>query len=360
MVILGIETSCDETAAAIVQYKSGRFKILSNIISSQVDIHAKTGGIVPEVAAREHIKNMLPIIDQAFKKASLDYKKIDTIAVTTGPGLITSLLIGVETAKVLSYVWKKPTIPINHLEAHIYSNWLRADSAELRARSLGPKAQSPKPRAPQFPLLALVVSGGHTELVLMKKHLDYKVIGQTRDDAAGEAFDKVAKLLRLGYPGGPIISKLAEKGNPEAIDLPRPMIKEKNFDFSFAGLKTAVLYEIRSGKYNLNDKKTIANFCASFQQAVVDVLVEKTIRAAKEYKAKSVLLSGGVAANHLLRKTLKEKVKKELPNSYFLTPNSSLCTDNAAMIAAAGYFHALKHESTPWQKIKADPNWELK
>jgi len=267
MIILGIETSCDETAAAIVQNKSERFEILSSVVSSQVDIHAKTGGIVPEVAAREHIKNILPIIDQALKKASMDYHKIDAIAVTAGPGLITSLLVGAETAKVLSYTWNKPLTAINHLAAHIYANFI---SASWRTKI-------------QFPLLALVVSGGHTELVLMKKHLDYQVIGQTRDDAAGEAFDKVAKLLNLGYPGGPIISKLAKDGDRKAVDLPRPMIKENNFDFSFAGLKTAALYKIQSGKYNLKDKKTIADFCASFEQAAIDVLVEKTIKAAKKY-----------------------------------------------------------------------------
>jgi len=340
MIILGIETSCDETAAAIVQNKSERFEILSSVVSSQVDIHAKTGGIVPEVAAREHIKNILPIIDQALKKASMDYHKIDAIAVTAGPGLITSLLVGAETAKVLSYTWNKPLTAINHLAAHIYANFIE-----------NPKIQ--------FPLLALVVSGGHTELVLMKKHLDYQVIGQTRDDAAGEAFDKVAKLLNLGYPGGPIISKLAKDGDRKAVDLPRPMIKENNFDFSFAGLKTAALYKIQSGKYNLKDKKTIADFCASFEQAAIDVLVEKTIKAAKKYNVKSVLLSGGVAANELLRESLKTKIKKELPFSHLSLPTPKLCTDNATMIAAIGYYYAVKKGFTPWQKIEVDPIWQL-
>ncbi|PIY96170.1 MAG: tRNA (adenosine(37)-N6)-threonylcarbamoyltransferase complex transferase subunit TsaD [Candidatus Kerfeldbacteria bacterium CG_4_10_14_0_8_um_filter_42_10] len=368
MIILGIETSCDETAAAIVQMKarlrnrafSPTFEILSSVISSQVDIHAKTGGIVPEVAAREHIKNILPIIDQALKKASLDYHRIDVIAVTGGPGLITSLLVGAETAKVLAYTWNKPIIKVNHLEGHIYSNWLRAQDSGLKA--------------PQFPLLALVVSGGHTELVLMKKHLDYQVIGQTRDDAAGEAFDKVAKLLGLGYPGGPIISQLAQKGKRDAFKLPRPMINENNFDFSFSGLKTAVLYLIKDrSKTKLPATRPLriakrvgrasyqlqANLCASFEQAAIDVLVEKTIKAAKKYKVKSVLLSGGVAANELLRESLKTKVKKELPASHFSLPTLQLCTDNAAMIAAAGYYHATYHGSEDWQKLSVDPNWEL-
>lgn len=356
MIILGIETSCDETAAALIKMKAQfanrafwpEFKILSNIVSSQVKIHAKTGGVVPEVAAREHIKNILPIINEALHKAKTDYKKINGIAVTAGPGLITSLMVGVETAKALAYAWNKPLIPINHLEAHIYSNW-------LGARGSGP-------RVPKFPLLALIVSGGHTELVLMKKHLDYQVVGRTKDDAAGEAFDKVAKLLKIGYPGGPIISQLAKKGNRQAFDFPRPMMEAKNFDFSFAGLKTAVLYLIKKDfkdkPYATSDELRV-NVCASFQQAVVDVLVSKTIRSAKKYKVKSVLLSGGVAANKLLRKTLASKVRKELPASSFLHPASQFCTDNAAMIATAGYFHALVHESTPWQKIKVDPNWEL-
>ena len=361
MLILGIETSCDETAASLLEIKGGRIKILSNIVSSQIKIHQKYGGIVPEKAARKHLEMILPVIKQALKKANKKIDSIDCIdciAVTVGPGLITSLLIGVETAKILAYVWQKPIISINHLEGHIYANWL-STTDNLKSKILNLKSIS-------FPFLCLIVSGGHTELILMKDYGKYRKIGQTRDDAAGEAFDKVAKLLNLGYPGGPIISRMAEKGNPKKFDLPRPMINSNDFDFSFSGLKTAVLYLTKklksypglaprsgAGKLQAND------LCASFQQAVIDVLTKKTIQAAEKYKVKTILLGGGVAANKKLREQLAKMIKKEIPDSKFILPDPKFCTDNASMIACAGYFHAIKKDFTPWWKLRMDPNLEL-
>ena len=343
MIILGIETSCDETAAAILKIERGRFFILSNIVSSQIKIHQPHGGIVPELAARNHIKNILPVIKRAYTEAKISPKKIDRIAVTTGPGLITSLLVGAQTAKILAYTVKQPIISVNHLKAHIYANWLN--------------------NKPNFPALGLIVSGGHTELILMKDKTSFKKIGQTLDDAAGEAFDKVAQLLNIGYPGGPIISKLALQGDDTAFEFPRPMINANNFNFSFSGLKTSVLYTVkklktacpnryakRCGRVN---QKTKADICASFQKAAVDVLVSKTIKAAKQYKVKTVILAGGVAANKLLRQQLYKEVKAI--KKEFLVPEFKFSTDNAAMIAAAGYFS----KPTPWQKIKVDPNLSL-
>ena len=337
MKILGIETSCDETAASVLEFTKSKIRILSNIVSSQVKIHAKYDGIVPEVAAREHILKIVPIIDLALKKAKTNIKAVQAIAVVSGPGLITSLIIGLETAKTMAFVLKKPLISINHLEAHIYSNWL----SNIKI---------------QFPVLNLLVSGGHTELILMKNHGQYKKIGQTLDDAAGECFDKVAKLLKIGYPGGPIIEKMAKQGNENAFDLPRPMIGSKDFNFSFSGLKTAVLYSIKDDKSILKNKK---DFCASFQKAAVDVLVHKTIEAAKLYKVKTIALSGGVAANQKLRDELKNETKKQLLKTNFISPALNYSTDNAAMVACTSYFHYLKKDFTPWDKIKVDPNREL-
>ncbi len=345
MLILGIETSCDETSAAIV--KNGRL-VLSNIVSSQVNLHKKYGGVVPEIAARAHIENIIPVIRDCFDQAKKKWQDIDAIAVTYGPGLITSLLIGVETAKTLAYVKNKPVVAVNHLEGHIYASWLKPTR----------NFQFPISNF-QFPILCLIVSGGHTMLVLMKNHGEYRTIGQTRDDAAGEAFDKVAKLLKIGYPGGPVIEKWAKKGNAEIFDLPRPMINSKDFDFSFSGLKTAAIKQVKSARLKMQSKKEIADLCVSFQQAAVDVLVFKTIKAAKECKVKSVMLAGGVAANKLLRRTLRDRLKKELPNTLYLAPDISFCTDNAAMIASAGYFHAKNKDFTSWQKLEARADAEL-
>lgn len=332
MIILGIETSCDETAAALIKIKSGKFSILSNIVSSQIEIHKQYGGVVPEVAARNHLINILPVVNQALIDAKIKPQKIDRIAVTTGPGLITSLLVGVETAKNLAYAWQKPIVSVNHLKAHLHANWLNNKPIK-------------------FPVIALIVSGGHTELILMKNKKSMKKIGQTVDDATGEAFDKVAQLLNIGYPGGPIISAKAKNGNPKAFNFPRPMINSDNFNFSFSGLKTSVLYSTK--KLKAISYKLKVDICASFQQAAIDVLVHKTIKAAQKYKAKTIMLSGGVAANKLLRETLKLKaISYKLD---FLVPEIHLCTDNAAMIAVAAYFE----KPMPWQKLRVDPNLEI-
>ncbi len=332
MRILGIETSCDETSVAILQIKNGILTPEKNLVYSQIKIHQKYGGVVPEVAARRHVEKIIQLVK------SLWPLKIDAIAVTAGPGLATALLVGVETARALSHLLKLPLIRINHMEGHIYGNWLEQKLDDKKI----------------FPALCLIVSGGHTELILMKNHGRYKLIGQTRDDAAGECFDKVGKILGLPYPGGPLVAKLAIKGNPLAINLPRPMLDSGDFDFSFSGLKTAVLYYTQKQK-NFNT----ADVCASFQQAAVEVLVTKTIVAAKKYKVKTMILGGGVAANKSLQEKLSKAVKKELPNTIYNPLNTEYCGDNAVMIAATGYFHYLKKDFTPWQKIKINPNWEL-
>ena len=343
MVILGIETSCDDTGVAIVKVSGKRpiFRILSNIVSSQIKVHAKYGGVVPNLAAREHLKNLEPCLKEAFKKAKAKPGDIDLIAVTIGPGLIPCLLIGVNFAKTLAYVWKKPIVGVNHLEGHIVASFGFRDSNF------------------EFPVIALLVSGGHTQLVLMKKINDYKILGETRDDAAGECFDKVAKLLGLGYPGGPAIAEYAQRWkseirNPKSeIKLPRPMLTQKNYDFSFSGLKTAVLYKVKDVK-----KINIPEICAETQQAIIDVLIDKTMRVAKEYKAKTVILSGGVAANDELRKQFKKAILNtnyQLQATNFLVPPKNLCTDNAAMIAVAGYFK----KPTNWRKIRANANLRI-
>lgn len=342
MIILAIETSCDDTGIALIKAsgkKLAKFDILSNIVSSQIKVHQKFGGVVPNLAAREHLKNLPICLKKALKEAK--NPKIDLIAATIGPGLIPSLLMGANFARALAYTWNKPILGVNHIDGHIYSNFIQG-------------IQNP------FPSLCLLVSGGHTQLTLMKNHGKFKLLGETRDDAAGECFDKIAKLLRLGYPGGPIISKMAEKGNPKSFNLPRPMIKTKDYDFSFSGLKTAVLYLVK----DLKKRKTkftnslIFDLCASSQQAIVDVLVAKATRAAKEHRVKTVMLSGGVAANDELRKQLS--VKCQLSNVNFLVPSKKFCTDNALMIAVAGYFkYNFGKPSTDWRKIKANANLRL-
>jgi N6-L-threonylcarbamoyladenine synthase len=306
MRVLGIETSCDETAAAVVEDGT---RILSNEVSSQVEIHARYGGIVPEVASRQHILAIIPVIEQAMTEARTGWSDIDGIAVTAGPGLAGSLLIGVNTAKAISMSRNIPLTGVNHLEGHIYANWISQNST-----------------VPEFPLLALIVSGGHSDLVLMKGHGNYEVIGRTRDDAAGEAFDKAARILGLGYPGGPAIQKAAESGTP-SIDLPRSWIRGTS-DFSFSGIKTALL---RMEENNLIENKMDA--AASFQEAIAEVLVTKTIDAAEEHGVKQIILAGGVAANRPLRERLVRQ--SILP---VLIPEIGLCTDNAAMIAACGFF----------------------
>lgn len=343
MLILGIESSCDETAAAVVRIneKTGKSKTLSNIISSQIAIHQKYGGVIPEVAAREHVFNILPVIHEALETAQITPKKIDLIAVTKGPGLITSLISGTETAKTLSYAWNKPLAGVNHIAGHIYSDFL-----EVKQKI-------------NFPLVVLTVSGGHTNLILMKSHSDFRVIGETRDDAAGEAYDKGAKMLDLGYPGGPIISKHAREfsasGNISTLKFPRPMINN-GLDFSFSGLKTSLLYQLQNDK---NWKKKVPEYCFAYQEAIIEILSKKAIKAAKKYQAKTVMLSGGVAANSELRSFLADLVKKELPKTPFITPDISYTTDNAAMIALAGYYTIKGKNKDSWQNLKVDVNFGL-
>jgi N6-L-threonylcarbamoyladenine synthase len=343
MIILGIETSCDETAASILKGEKENALVVSNVVSSQIEIHKQYGGVVPEVAAREHVFNILPVIDKALAQAGIKKneaaKKIGAIAVTVGPGLITSLIIGVETAKTLSYVWGIPVIGVNHIEGHIYANFIGGKKVK-------------------FPAVILTVSGGHTMLVLMEKHGSFKTIGETRDDAAGEAFDKAAKLLGIGYPGGPAIAKWAseynEEKNTEKISLPRPMINSADFAFSFSGLKTALRYQLEKDK---NWKKRIPEYSHEFQQAVIDTLAVKTMKAAKKFNAKTVMLSGGVSANKELRARLENDVLKE--GLDFMMPEVKYTTDNAAMVACAGYFKAIRKEYTPWHDLKVDCNLEL-
>jgi len=353
MLILGIETSCDETAASVVlgpdflrsKKESPNITVLSNVVSSQIEIHKKYGGVVPEVAAREHVLNILPVINEALEKAGIKRedapKKIDAIAVTVGPGLVTSLIVGIETAKTLSFVWNVPIIAVNHIEGHIYADF-------IGKRNIG------------FPAVIMTVSGGHNLLALMRGHQKIKVLGETLDDAAGEAFDKVAQMLGIGYPGGPVISVYAEKSKVQSLKskiiLPRPMMNKKNYKFSFSGLKTAFLYQLKKDKHW---KKRIPEYAHEFQQAVIDVLVGKTIRAASEHKAKTVLLSGGVAANKQLRLQMERAVREKLDKVKFQMPDMAYTTDNAAMVATAGYFKARAKKFTPWHKIKVDANLEL-
>jgi N6-L-threonylcarbamoyladenine synthase len=346
MIILAIESSCDETAVAILEIKGQTFKVLANFVASQINIHKKYGGVVPEVAARKHLENMLPILDKALTQSKLSPKKIDAIAVVYGPGLITSLIVGIEAAKTLAMVWNKPLIPVNHVKAHILANYLKGEQGELENIL--------------FPALCLVVSGGHTSLVLLNDANNLKTIGSTRDDAVGEAFDKAAKLLGLGYPGGPIISKHAENADATYYKLPRPMIYNKDFDFSFSGLKTAVRNEWEKEKFK--DESNIRKMCAAFQQASIDVLVYKTLKAAQKYQVKSLLLGGGVAANKELRRQLGEQTALQLPDVKFFQPDLRLTTDNALMVAVAGYFEAkggLAKFKDNWLKVRVNPNLEV-
>lgn len=364
MRILGIETSCDETSVALLEASGGlkapKFKVLKNLVASQIPIHRKTGGVVPEVAAREHVTVIVPMLKKVlgpfFAKASKG--KPDLIAVTAGPGLITSLRIGVDAARILSIIKKIPLVAVNHLEGHIYANWLKPirETPNSPPKTDQPKAD--KLQTLNFPALCLIVSGGHTELVLMKDHGKYKRLGATRDDAAGEAFDKSAKLLGLPYPGGPEIAKLAEHGDPNAYKFPRPMIDSNDYDFSFSGLKTAVRVAFQESR-SKNQEVRIKDFAASIQAAIVEVLIAKTIKAAKEFKIKSVILAGGVSANKKLREDLGKAVKSHIPNSSFHIPEMEYTGDNAAMIAAAGYIRASKKDFANPLKLEARAQWEL-
>lgn len=359
MKVLAIESSCDDTSVALLNVTDKIIEILAEKTASQIDVHKKYGGIVPEIAGRKHAEQILPVVEEIIK----GYKKPDVIAVTSGPGLITGLIVGVEAAKTLSYLWNVPLIGVNHIEGHIFSAKLNLQDTSLR-HELMPSGNKQIPNTNfQFPVLCLVASGGHTELILMEDYGIYKKIGGTRDDAAGEAFDKVAKLLGLEYPGGPKISKLALEGNPHAIAFPRPMLDSDNYDMSFAGLKTAALYWLQdnaysndSNSYNLKPK-TLQDFCASYEQAIVDVLVAKTAKAIKEFKPKLVILGGGVSANKKLRETLEQTTKSL--NLEFKTPNLPYAMDNATMIGLAAYEKAKRNEFITWDKIQANPNWKI-
>lgn len=383
MIILGIESSCDDTSVALLNITDKKIEILAEKTASQIEIHKKYGGVVPEIAGRLHAEKILPVIEEVMK----DQPKPDVIAVTSGPGLITGLLVGVEATKTLSYLWNVPVVGVNHIEGHIHSVLISNFQFSIFNES-------------HYPILSLVASGGHSEIILSTKEGDYEKIGGTRDDAAGECFDKVAKLLGFDYPGGPKISKFAETGNPQAIKFPRPMIGSNDFDFSFSGLKTSALYWLRdngpiviptvtneervsevegslsstlnNGKINTKgipkakgslgftrDDINLNDFCASFEKAIVDLLVTKTLKAVKKYQPKTVILGGGVSANKKLRETLESEIKLQSPNSLFLTPYSLYSMDNATMIAVAAYHHAKNKNFTNWQDLQANPNWKI-
>uniref|UniRef100_A0A7C4M396 tRNA N6-adenosine threonylcarbamoyltransferase n=1 Tax=candidate division CPR3 bacterium TaxID=2268181 RepID=A0A7C4M396_UNCC3 len=368
--ILAIETSCDETSAAVYDAKKGLF---SNVVASQIDIHKKTGGVVPEVASRAHVEQIIPVIDEALERSGVKLEEIDYIAVTHAPGLIGSLLVGVNTAKTLSAVLDKPILPINHLEGHIYANFIKKNH---ESRIMNHEFK--------FPAVVLLVSGGHTSLILMKDHGRYKYLGETLDDAAGEAFDKVAKILGLEYPGGPNVSKFAEEYrkkypisniqypiNNQSLNnqlgsgrfFPRSMLNSKDFNFSFSGLKTSVLYKwqdiIKNIRKNSSQFVKIRETIAyEFEEAVVDILATKTIEAAQKYKVKTISICGGVAANKMLREEIENRVKRELKKVSFCVPPIEYCGDNAAMIACCAAHHL---NIKPFKQInkKTDLSFEV-
>lgn len=315
--ILGIESSCDETAAAVV--KNGR-KVLSNVISSQINLHKKFGGVVPEVASRKHVEQINVVIDEALEKAKISLEELDGIGITCGPGLVGALLVGLSAAKAIAYASGKPLIGIHHIEGHICANY-------IEEQELAP------------PFVCLVASGGHSHLVYVRDYTEFEILGQTRDDAAGEAFDKIARALGLGYPGGPLIDQLAQKGNSEAIAFPRAYLEEDSYDFSFSGLKSAVLNYLNQQKQK-QSPIAIEDVAASFQQAVIEVLVDKTLRAARQKNVSTIALAGGVAANRGLRYLLLKRAEQE--GFQVRYPAPILCTDNAAMIGAAAYFEYIK------------------
>ncbi len=341
--ILGIETSCDETSVAILRIEAGGVQILHHEIASQIAVHAMYGGVVPEVAARLHVAEIAALLDRALG-VDKPLEKFDAIAVTRGPGLATALRVGVESARTIAFASGKPLIGVNHLEGHLASVWLVKENRDVW----------------QFPTLALLVSGGHTELVLMKDFCKYRVLGRTRDDAAGEAFDKTAKLMGLGYPGGPAIETWAAQGNPAAFPLPRPMLHDGSLDFSFSGLKTAVrnVWEGLS-KTQQADEQMRADLCASIQAAILDVLVRKTMTAVRKYQPRAVSIVGGVSASVALQHAMEAALQQEAPEVRMLKPARGLHTDNAAMIAAAGAWHIMKGESHDWKRMDADPEIDL-
>jgi N6-L-threonylcarbamoyladenine synthase len=332
--VLGVETSCDETAVALVE--DGR-KILSNVLSSQHEIHGRFGGVVPELASRAHLERLNPLLEEALRRAGAGWSEVDAVAVTRGPGLVGALLVGLATAKALSLALGVPLIGVNHLEGHIYANALEHD-------------------LPDPPYVSLLVSGGHTMLLSIPEPFRYEVLGQTLDDAAGEAFDKVARFLGLGYPGGPVLDRLATEGDPEAVRFPRAMAASGDYDFSLSGLKTAVIRHVR-GEQSAGREIRTADLAASFQEAVVDVQVQKTIAAAAENGARAILMGGGVVANSRLREMMsREAERRGMPLLY---PSLELCTDNGAMIASAGFFR-LERGDRSGLDLEADPGLPLR
>jgi N6-L-threonylcarbamoyladenine synthase len=356
MRILGIETSCDDTGIAVLEVTGKknppRFSILSNIVSSQIQIHEKYGGVYPMLAKREHEKNLPIVLKKALKEARVE--KTDAIAITYGPGLSPCLWTGINFAKDLARKWKVPLIPVDHIEGHLLIALLSVKNGQFSIFN-----------DQIFPAVGLIVSGGHTQLVLVKNIGDYKIIGETRDDASGEAFDKTARILGLGFPGGPEIAAAAAKfsisNSQFSIKLPRPMMNTKDYDFSFSGLKTAVLYDYQSRSEKVRkSKEYVQEMAAEIQQAIVDVLISKTLKAAKEYKVKSIILGGGVAANDELRKQLHYKLKTINYKLILLAPAKNLSTDNGAMIAVAGYFNWLKRKYTKNpETLQAQPNLRI-
>jgi N6-L-threonylcarbamoyladenine synthase len=352
MRIIGIESSCDDSAVAYLEIKDDQVVLLEHVVASQL-IHRQFGGVVPEIAAREHSVKLPLLLAELAQRISGETnglelaRQTDLICATAGPGLATSLRVGFDTGRALAAVWSKPFYAINHIAGHIYSNWL--PELDGRVRDL----------SNIFPVLSLVVSGGHTELLLMRAHGEYDLLGATLDDAAGEAFDKTAKLMGLGYPGGPKISQVGANGNAEAFVFPRPMITADNYNFSFSGLKTAVRCFVEQNKERLSSPEFTSDLAASVEQAIVDVLVTKTVRAAVATGVKTVLLAGGVAANRKLRNSLRASLLNKVPSVIFFEPETTYCTDNAAMIAMASYWQAQQNAADDWCEAKINPNWEL-
>jgi N6-L-threonylcarbamoyladenine synthase len=331
--ILGIETSCDETAAAVVE--DGR-RALSDVVATQIEIHRRWGGVVPELASRNHVVQVMPVVDEALQRAGVGPDGIDAVAVTSGPGLVGALLVGVQVGKALAAAWEKPLVRVNHLEGHLVAAFLSE-------------------AAPEFPYLGLVVSGGHTSLYAAQAFGDYRLLGQTRDDAAGEAFDKGAKLLGLPYPGGVAIDRLSREGDRAAVRFPKAIVKGADLDFSFSGLKTALLHHVK--KHGVPEGRALADLCASYQEAIVGALVQKAFRAARRLQFPRLVLSGGVAANGRLRAAVAERAAEYEDMQVFLPP-PRLCTDNAAMIAVAGT-HAFLRGERAGAELNADPAWRL-
>lgn len=343
MIVLAIESTLDETGASVARLVDGKVEILSDVKASSADIHAKYGGVIPEIAAREQIVAIIPVISEAMEKAGVDKEQIEAIAVTEGPGMIGCLLVGVETAKVLALAWKKPLIAVNHMAAHVFANWIKGEGEVV----------------PQLPAVALIVSGGHTDIMSLTSLTDWKWLGGTRDDAAGEAFDKAARAMGFPYPGGPLISKAGQEATldlPVELKLPRPMIHEDNLEMSFSGLKTALLQAMEKNKKELKEEPGLINGLArEFNQAVTDVLVKKTMMAVGQYQPKSVLLAGGVAANQLLRQELAVSCQRAAVELF--VPDLKYCTDNAAMIAACAL---LRPNYTDPLKLRPDPGLAIK